>query len=107
LVLFPIMYFISLPAGEKRRNFLKFNLGFFMINIHLLNLPLAYLNVLSGERVRQFTHSDLWVSYLVVMLYSIIVRWNFLCFCFLTYFCQNLTWFVWLSIISSVLLCNG
>jgi hypothetical protein len=84
LVLFPIMYFISLPAGEKRRNFLKFNFGFFMINIHLLNLPLAYLNVLSGERVRQFTHSDLWVSYLVVMLYSIIVRCNFFSLCFVS-----------------------
>ena len=72
LVLFPIMYFISLPPGEKRANFLKFNFGFFMWNIHILNLPLASLNILNGERARIFTYSDLWVSYLVVMLYSIV-----------------------------------
>lgn len=71
-VLLPIIYFVSMPPGEKRKNFLKFNFGFFMTNIHGLNLPLAYLNILSGERVRLFTRSDLWVSYLVVMLYSII-----------------------------------
>lgn len=72
VVLFPIMYFISLPPGEKRRNFLKFNFGFFMVNIHILNLPLAWMNILSGDRVRSFTYSDLWVSYLVVMLYSLV-----------------------------------
>jgi hypothetical protein len=72
LILLPIIYFVSMPPGEKRKNFLKFNFGFFMTNIHVLNLPLAYLNILSGERVRLFTRSDLWVSYLVVMLYSII-----------------------------------
>ena len=71
-VLLPIMYFVSLPPGEKRRKFLEFNFSFFMVNIHMLNLPLAYLNILSGERARLFTYSDLWVSYLVVMLYSIV-----------------------------------
>jgi hypothetical protein len=72
LVLFPIMYFISLPPGEKRTNFLKFNFGFFMVNIHILNLPLAWLNILSGDRVRPFTQSDLWVSYVVIMMYSMV-----------------------------------
>jgi hypothetical protein len=72
LILLPIIYFVSMPPGEKRKNFLKFNFGFFMTNIHVLNLPPAYLNILSGERVRLFTRSDLWVSYLVVMLYSMI-----------------------------------
>jgi len=33
-VLFPIIYFKSMPPGEKRKNFLKFNFGFFMTNIH-------------------------------------------------------------------------
>ncbi|KAL7488359.1 hypothetical protein ACHAW6_013948 [Cyclotella cf. meneghiniana] len=46
-VLLPIIYFVSMPPGEKRKNFLKFNFGFFMTNIHGLNLPLAYLNILS------------------------------------------------------------
>jgi hypothetical protein len=33
IVLFPIIYFVSMPPGEKRRNFLKFNFGFFMTNM--------------------------------------------------------------------------
>jgi len=72
LVLLPIIYFKSVPPGEKRRKFLRFNFGFFMTNIHLLNLPLAFVNILSGSRVRFFTFSDLWVAYLVVLLYSIV-----------------------------------
>mmetsp|Transcript_3118 Transcript_3118/g.5708 ORF Transcript_3118/g.5708 Transcript_3118/m.5708 type:complete len:301 (-) Transcript_3118:5-907(-) len=71
-ILFPIIYFKSVPAGEKRRNFLKFNFGFFMTNIHVLNFPLAFVNILNGSRVRLFTMSDLWVAYLVVLLYSIL-----------------------------------
>jgi uncharacterized membrane protein YwaF len=43
-----------------------------MVNIHILNLPLAWLNILSGERVRSFTESDLWVSYAVIMMYSVV-----------------------------------
>lgn len=71
-ILLPIMYFRAIPAGEKRRNFLKFNFGFFMTNIHILNFPLAFINILSGSRVRLFTVSDLWVAYLVVVLYSML-----------------------------------
>jgi len=56
-ILVPIIYFKSIPKGEKRRNFLKFNFGFFMTNIHLLNFPLAFLNILNGSRVRLFTIS--------------------------------------------------
>lgn len=71
-ILLPIIYFKSIPAGEKRRNFLKFNFGFFMTNIHLLNFPLAFMNILNGSRVRLFTMSDLWIAYLVVVLYSLV-----------------------------------
>lgn len=72
-ILLPIIYFFSLPAGEKRQNFLKFNFGFFMTNIHVLNFPLALVNNLYGSgRIRLFTYSDLWVSGLVLMLYSML-----------------------------------
>lgn len=57
LVLLPIICFKSIPAGEKRRKFLKFNFGFFMTNIHIVNFPLAFVNILSGSRVRLFTLS--------------------------------------------------
>lgn len=71
-ILLPIIYFKSIPEGEKRRNFLKFNFGFIMTNIHLLNFPMAFVNILNGGRVRLFTMSDLWVAYLVIVLYSIL-----------------------------------
>jgi hypothetical protein len=71
LVLLPIIYFKSVPPGEKRTNFIKFNFGFFMTNIHILNFPLAFANILSGDRVRLFNESDLWVAYLVIVLYSV------------------------------------
>lgn len=71
-VLLPMIYFIATPPGEKRRNFLKWNTGFFMVNIHCMNLPMALVNIVYGGYVRTFTDSDLWVSYLVVMLYSML-----------------------------------
>ena len=71
-LLFPIIYFFSMPPGEKRQNFLKFNFGFFMTNIHGLNLPMAIVNNLWGSSVRLFTISDLYVAYLVVALYSVL-----------------------------------
>lgn len=102
-ILLPIIYFKSMPPGEKRQNFLKFNFGFFMTNIHLLNFPMSCMNILNGNRTRLFTESgkfmvisyvhkvcwlqhhlsliclfllilnaDLWVSYLVIVLYSLV-----------------------------------
>ncbi len=56
-ILFPIICFKSMPPGEKRTNFLRFNRGFFMTNIHVMNFPLAFMNILSGDRVRSFTIS--------------------------------------------------
>ena len=71
-ILLPIIYFFSVPAGEKRQNFLKFNFGFFMSNIHILNFPLAVVNILYGRQVRLFTFSDLYVCGVVLMLYSML-----------------------------------
>lgn len=71
-VLFPIIYFKAMPPGEPRDSFLRFNFSFFMINIHVLNLPLALVNTVYGDGARLFSLSDLWVGYLVVMLYSML-----------------------------------
>ncbi|KAL3806876.1 hypothetical protein ACHAXA_002155 [Cyclostephanos tholiformis] len=73
-ILFPLIYFKSVPAGEQRQNFVKFNFGFFMTNIHILNFPLSCINIIYGEksRLRRFTSSDLWVAYAVVLLYSVL-----------------------------------
>lgn len=71
-ILLPIIYFFSMPDGEKRRNFIKFNFGFFMTNIYILNFPMAIINTVYGSQIRLFTFSDLWVAYLVIMLYSIV-----------------------------------
>ncbi len=71
-ILLPIIYFFSIPPGEKRRNFIKFNFGFFMTNIHILNFPMAIINTVYGSQIRLFTFSDLWVAYLVIMLYSLV-----------------------------------
>ena len=41
-ILFPIIYFKSIPKGEKRTNFLKFNFGFFSkllaVNMYMYHL---------------------------------------------------------------------
>lgn len=73
-ILLPIIYFFSIPASqrEKRRSFIKFNFSFFMTNIHILNFPMAIINTVYGSQIRLFTLSDLWVAYLVIMLYSIV-----------------------------------
>lgn len=70
LILLPILLLKAIPKGEKRDGFLKFNFGFFMTNVHVLNLPLASIHTVIGSNTRLFTHADLWVSYLVLLLYS-------------------------------------
>jgi hypothetical protein len=71
-VLLPIIYFKATPPGEPRERFLRFNFSFFMTNVHVLNLPLALVNTIFGDGARIFRFSDLWVGYLVVMLYSMV-----------------------------------
>ena len=91
-VLLPILLLKAIPKGEKRDGFLKFNFGFFMTNgkrendhivvglnifsslssVHVLNLPLASIHTVIGSNTRLFTHADLWVSYLVLLLYSVL-----------------------------------
>jgi len=91
-ILLPILLMKAIPKGEKRDGFLKFNFGFFMTNgkrendhivvglnifsslssVHVLNLPLASIHTVIGSNTRPFTHADLWVSYLVLLLYSVL-----------------------------------
>ena len=68
--LFPIIYFVATPKKDRSK-FLKFNFGFFMTNVHLLNFPLAMMNTVYGN-VRLLTTSDLWVGYVIVALYSVL-----------------------------------
>ena len=71
-VLLPIICFLATPPGEKREKFLRFNFGFFMTNIHILNLPLAMVNNIYGGSTRTFGESDLWMGCLVVALYTVL-----------------------------------
>lgn len=78
-VLFPLIFAVA-PREPKpgktrskfgdRRTFLRFNFSFFMVNVHVLNLPLAGLNVLYGGGVRLLGLADLWVTFVVLALYT-------------------------------------
>jgi len=70
-VLLPLIGLVATPRG-KRKNFLKFNFGFLMTNVHMVNLPLALVGNVWGPTARLFTTSDLWIGYLIVMMYSIL-----------------------------------
>ena len=41
-----------------------------MVNVHVLNLPLAGLNVLYGGGVRLLGLADLWMTFVVLALYT-------------------------------------
>mmetsp|Transcript_28983 Transcript_28983/g.88884 ORF Transcript_28983/g.88884 Transcript_28983/m.88884 type:complete len:122 (+) Transcript_28983:837-1202(+) len=43
-----------------------------MTNIHILNLPLALVNTMIGDGARLFRSADLYASYVIVALYSIL-----------------------------------
>mmetsp|Transcript_23072 Transcript_23072/g.74709 ORF Transcript_23072/g.74709 Transcript_23072/m.74709 type:complete len:159 (-) Transcript_23072:441-917(-) len=68
-MLLPILGLFILPP-HARSKFLRFNFGFFMINVHIANLPLAAVNTLFGDGARPFTSSDLHAALIVVGLYS-------------------------------------
>lgn len=68
-VLLPYIYFFIFDSGEKRFNFLKWNLEFRMVQIHLCNILYAILNTIvtgrSEEMVKGgdfnlFDSEDLW-----------------------------------------------
>lgn len=67
LALFPLLY-AYMPGGPTAKaRFLKFNGSFFLINVHLLNLPLALYGHLGSYR--PLTFSDLWIGILTAYLY--------------------------------------
>ena len=80
LVLVPAIYFTLPKAGSKtgqegssgvgpRRAFAKFNCSPFLINVHLLNLPLALCDSLL--RPRLLTPADLWIGFAFGMVYCL------------------------------------
>lgn len=73
-VLMPLIYFASMKSNEteKRAGFLRFCFSFFMINVHILNLPLAMVNIVYGAYPRLFTTSDLWIAYFILMMYMLL-----------------------------------
>jgi len=79
VILFPLIFSVvpkePKPSKAKshfgdRRTFLQFNFSFFMINVHVLNLGLAGLNVVYGGGTRLLGPSDLWAAFVVMGLYS-------------------------------------
>eukprot|EP00929_Paragymnodinium_shiwhaense_P123740 TRINITY_DN9798_c0_g1_i1.p1 TRINITY_DN9798_c0_g1~~TRINITY_DN9798_c0_g1_i1.p1 ORF type:complete len:285 (-),score=42.41 TRINITY_DN9798_c0_g1_i1:332-1186(-) len=67
LILVPIMY-VAIPGGDKaRRKFIQFNFSWFLLNVHLFNLPLAMLDHMLSWRSLCFF--DLWVGMVVAFCY--------------------------------------
>jgi len=67
LILVPLIL-VAMPGGrEARWGFVKFNFSPFLINVHLLNLPIAMLDHRTAYRPLRFC--DLWVSLLVAYAY--------------------------------------
>jgi len=66
-VLFPA--FMSMLDAEGKAGFLRFNKNGLLINLHLLNLPLALLDVYVHPRT--LTLFDLWVAFLIAFLYML------------------------------------
>jgi len=65
LVLVPLIYYMTSP--EQREGFTKWNGGFFLVNVHLLNLFIATLDCYLAPRI--LTMADLWISVLVAFIY--------------------------------------
>jgi len=68
-VLAPLM-FAFMPGGASARlRFLKFNFSFFLLNVHLFNLPLAMIDHRLTWRPASFC--DLWVALAFALIYVI------------------------------------
>ena len=71
--LYPIISY-CLPK-DKRANFNQFNLSFSLINIHILNLPIAVIEFLWSNN--RFRFVDLWmgigIAYIYVLFYLFIL----------------------------------
>jgi hypothetical protein len=76
LVLVPIIYTL---VGKKHRDmFSKFNWHFFLINIHVLNVPIALYNDWKLAPPRALTEYDLhialWIALIYVLFYLVVVE---------------------------------
>ena len=72
-VLLPLFAFMH-SDREKRSQFLAWNNSFGMVNVHILNLPLALaVTALGGIEagVRPLLHIDLWYAYAVSLVYGL------------------------------------
>jgi hypothetical protein len=66
-ILFPLIY--SFSDDHRRKEFLKFNTSFLLINLHFLNMPLCVIEFLLTRHSLYFY--DLWVGFLVAFLYML------------------------------------
>jgi len=57
---------------ESRSKFVRFNFNFFMVNVHMLNLPLAAANTIVGAGARPLGPADLWMTFAVMASYSLV-----------------------------------
>uniref|UniRef100_A0A7S0B6U5 Uncharacterized protein n=1 Tax=Pyrodinium bahamense TaxID=73915 RepID=A0A7S0B6U5_9DINO len=70
LVLVPLLS-AFMPGGKgARQRFLRFNCSFFLVNVHLLNLPLAMYDHRSTWRPLVFW--DLWASFVFALIYLLL-----------------------------------
>lgn len=68
LALVPVIYNL-IDTNEGRAGFIRFNLSFALINLHLLNLPIILVEFfLTGRQLNEF---DLWIGIAVSILYCI------------------------------------
>merc|ERR1712176_139873 len=61
-----------MKSSKERAGFLRFSFSFVLINVHILNLPLAMVNIVYGDYPRVFTTSDLWIAYLILLIYVLV-----------------------------------
>lgn len=66
LFLVPIIC-TCLDDSDRKTKFIKFNCGFLLLNLHLLNLPIVAVEFISSGMLLSFF--DLWVGYVVAFLY--------------------------------------
>eukprot|EP00931_Biecheleriopsis_adriatica_P076702 TRINITY_DN50391_c0_g1_i1.p1 TRINITY_DN50391_c0_g1~~TRINITY_DN50391_c0_g1_i1.p1 ORF type:complete len:303 (+),score=35.86 TRINITY_DN50391_c0_g1_i1:22-909(+) len=74
-ILFPLIYMFAFTAEDAKHKFFKFNFGFFLTNVHMLNLPAVVMTSCLGGRgggVRHLDHTDLWCGLLVAFAYALL-----------------------------------
>mmetsp|Transcript_15930 Transcript_15930/g.24819 ORF Transcript_15930/g.24819 Transcript_15930/m.24819 type:complete len:317 (-) Transcript_15930:111-1061(-) len=78
LILMPLVSLVFMETAEKRKRFLVWCFSFRMVNIHLLNLPIAiFCAILSSPIMTSFTAVDLWyalaVKYAYLLFYLLVL----------------------------------